>query len=158
MSKHIERVQPGEKIFDWLLLLLSIGILFEAFRIDGGLKLNSAGSFPVGLGLVMLASSLAILFSHRYKRRAEHLHNAAEEFRAFISDHFKPYIVVFSVAAILYLAAIVWFSFYLSTAVFLATMFIFLRRGKIISSLVITALATGVIYALFTLVFRVYLP
>ncbi|MGR4070180.1 tripartite tricarboxylate transporter TctB family protein [Halomonas sp. LR3S48] len=158
MSKKIERVQAGEKVFDWLLLLLSIGVLVEAYRIDGGLRLNSAGSFPVGLALVMLASSLAILFSHRYKRRDEQIGGARQELRAFFHEHFQPHIVVFSVAAVIYLAAIVWASFYVSTSIFLAAMFIYLRQGKVVSSLLITAVALVIIYVLFTVVFRVYLP
>lgn len=158
MSKKIERVQAGEKVFDWLLLLLSIGVLVEAYRIDGGLRLNSAGSFPVGLALVMLASSLAILFSHRYKRRDERIHSAMQEFREFFHEHFQPHIVVFSVGAMIYLAAIVWASFYVSTFIFLAAMFIYLRQGKVVSSLIIAAVALAIIYVLFTVVFRVYLP
>lgn len=158
MSKKIERVQAGEKVFDWLLLLLSIGVLVEAYRIDGGLRLNSAGSFPVGLALVMLASSLAILASHRYKRRDERIHSALHEFQVFLHDHFRPHIVVFSIAAVIYLAAIVWASFYVSTFLFLAAMFIYLRQGRVISSLIITAVALAIIYVLFTVVFRVYLP
>ncbi|WP_010627486.1 tripartite tricarboxylate transporter TctB family protein [Halomonas sp. KM-1] len=158
MSKKIERVQAGEKVFDWLLLLLSIGVLIEAYRIDGGLRLNSAGSFPVGLALVMLVSSLALIVSHRYKRRDESIKSALQEFQVFLSDHFRPHIVVFSIAAIIYLAAIVWASFYISTFIFLAAMFIYFRQGRVVSSLIITTAAIAVIYVLFTVVFRVYLP
>ncbi|GHE22185.1 tripartite tricarboxylate transporter TctB family protein [Halomonas urumqiensis] len=158
MSKKIERVQAGEKVFDWLLLLFSIGLLFEAYRIDGGLLANSAGSFPMGLALVMLAASAAILASHRYKRRDPRIRSAFHEFQVFLSEHFKIHIVVFTVVAVLYLAAINWASFYISTAVFLAAMFIYFRQGKVVSSLIITAAAIAVIYVLFTMVFRVYLP
>ncbi|MCE8026293.1 tripartite tricarboxylate transporter TctB family protein [Billgrantia aerodenitrificans] len=158
MSKKIERVQAGEKVFDWLLLLLSIGVLIEAYRIDGGLRLNSAGSFPVGLALVMLVSSLALIVSHRYKRRDESIKSALQECQVFLSDHFRSHIVVFSIAAIIYLAAIVWASFYISTFIFLAAMFIYFRQGRVVSSLIITTVAIAVIYVLFTVVFRVYLP
>ncbi|NIC36179.1 tripartite tricarboxylate transporter TctB family protein [Halomonas desiderata] len=158
MSKKIERVQAGEKVFDWLLLLLSIGVLIEAYRIDGGLRLNSAGSFPVGLALVMLVSALALIVSHRYKRRDERIHSALHELQVFLHEHFKPHIVVFSVGAVIYLAAIVWASFYVSTFIFLAAMFIYFRQGRVVSSLIITTAAIAVIYVLFTVVFRVYLP
>lgn len=158
MSKKIERVQAGEKAFDWLLMLFSIGVLIEAFRIDGELRLNAAGSFPVGLALVMLASSVAILFSHRHKRRDPRIRSARHEAEVFLHEHFQPHIVIFSVVAVLYLAAIVWASFYVSTFVFLAALFIYFRQGKFISSLIITSAAIAVIYGLFTMVFRVYLP
>ncbi|MBB3331676.1 hypothetical protein BDK63_002560 [Halomonas campaniensis] len=158
MSKKIEQTQAGEKVFDWLLLLFSVGVLVEAFRIDGGLRLNSAGSFPVGLALVMLASSIAILFSHRRKRRDPRIRSALHECQVFLHEHFQPHIVVFSVVSVIYLAAIIWASFYISTFIFLAAMFIYYRQGRIISSLIITSLAIAVIYVLFTMVFRVYLP
>ncbi|WP_302140493.1 tripartite tricarboxylate transporter TctB family protein [Halomonas alkalicola] len=158
MSKKIERVQAGEKVFDWLLLLFSVGVFFEAFRIDGGLRLNSAGSFPVGLALVMLASSGAILFSHRRKQRDPRIRSALHEIQVFLNEHFQPHIVVFSIVSVIYLAAIIWASFYVSTFIFLAAMFIYYRQGKIISSLIIASLAIAVIYVLFTMVFRVYLP
>ncbi|MDQ7734606.1 tripartite tricarboxylate transporter TctB family protein [Halomonas sp. SpR1] len=158
MTKKIERVRAGEKVFDWLLLLFSVGVLYEAYRIDNGVQLNSAGSFPVGLALIMLASSIAILFSHRRKQRDPQIRSAAQEFKVFLNEHFKPHIVVFSIVSILYLVAIVWTSFYISTFIFLAAMFIYYRQGKVISSLVIASLAIAVIYVLFTIVFRVYLP
>ena len=158
MTKQVERVQAGEKVFDWLLLLFSIGVLLEAYRIDGGLRLNSAGSFPIGLALIMLVSSLAIIISHRRKQRDPTIPNATQEFKVFLHEHFKPHIVVFSLVSMLYLVAIVWTSFYVSTFIFLAALFIYYRQGKIISSLVIASLAIAVIYVLFTMVFRVYLP
>ncbi|WP_111414974.1 tripartite tricarboxylate transporter TctB family protein [Billgrantia lactosivorans] len=158
MSKKIERVQAGEKVFDWLLLLLSIGVLVEAYRIDGIPGLNSPGSFPVGLALIMLASSLVILFSHRRKRRDPQIRGALHEFQVFWSEHFQPHIVVFTLVSVAYLTAIVWVSFYLSTFLFLSVMFIYYRNGRILSSLLLSGLAIAVIYVLFTLVFRVYLP
>ena len=158
MTKPIERIQAGEKVFDWLLLLFSIGVLYEAYRIDGGLRLNSAGSFPIGLAIIMLVSSLAILFSHRRKQRDPQILSAGQEFKVFLHEHFKPPIVVFTLVSMLYLAAIMWTSFYISTFIFLAAMFIYYRQGKIISSLMIASLAIAVIYVLFTIVFRVYLP
>lgn len=158
MSQKFERVQAGEKVFDWLLLLFSIGLLFEAYRIDGIPSLNSPGTFPVGLGLVMLASSVVILISHRRKRRDPRIRNALHEAQVFLYEHFQPHIVVFTCLAVAYLAAIVWASFYVSTYLFLAVTFIYFRQGKVVSSLIISAVAIAVIYVLFTLVFRVYLP
>ncbi|WP_280547724.1 MULTISPECIES: tripartite tricarboxylate transporter TctB family protein [unclassified Halomonas] len=158
MSQKFERVQAGEKVFDWLLLLFSIGVLFEAYRIDGIPGLNSPGTFPVGLALVMLASSVVILVSHRHKRRDPRIRNAFHEAQVFLNEHFQPHIVVFTFLAVAYLAAIVWASFYVSTYLFLAVTFIYFRQGKVVSSLIISAVAIAVIYALFTLVFRVYLP
>ncbi|GEN22884.1 tripartite tricarboxylate transporter TctB family protein [Halomonas cupida] len=159
MNDNRERVKPGEKVFDWLLLLFSGGLLYEASRIDGILpSLNSPGSFPVGLAVIMIVASLIILFSHRYKRRDPELTTAGDEFKAFLAEHFQPHIIVFSVFSIAYLVAISWLSFYISTFIFLAIMFMYYRGGKVVSSLVISGVSIAIIYVLFTLVFRVYLP
>lgn len=158
MSKKIEPVQAGEKVFDWLLLLLSAGVCYEAFRIDDGLRLNAAGSFPMALAIIMLASSVVILVSHRRKARDPKITSAAQELKVFLAEHFKPPIVAFSVAAIAYLIAINWISFYVSTFCFLLAMFTYYRKGRFVSSLLITAVTIAVIYVLFTMVFRVYLP
>ncbi|ALM53920.1 tripartite tricarboxylate transporter TctB family protein [Halomonas huangheensis] len=158
MKDRYERVQPGEKVFDWLLLLFSGGLLYEAWRVDGIPSLNSPGTFPVGLALIMIAACLVILFSHRRKRRAPELTTAGDELKAFVAEHFQPHIIVFSVISIIYLVAISWLSFYLSTFIFLAAMFIYYRGGKVLSSLIISSVSIAIIYVLFTLVFRVYLP
>ncbi|QJQ94177.1 MULTISPECIES: tripartite tricarboxylate transporter TctB family protein [Halomonadaceae] len=158
MNKRFERVQAGEKLFDWLLCLFSIGVLIEAYRIDGAFRLNSGGSFPTGLALIMLAASAVILVSHRRKRRDPEITSFTQETKVFLKEHFKPHIVVFSLVSMAYLAAINWFSFFVSTFIFLAVLFIYYRGGKILSSLVITGVAIAVIYVLFTMVFRVYLP
>ncbi|MCJ8284482.1 MULTISPECIES: tripartite tricarboxylate transporter TctB family protein [unclassified Halomonas] len=157
-TQEFEVVKPGEKVFDWLLLLFSLAFLYEAYRIDGIPSLNSPGSFPIGLGLIMLASSVVILVSHRRKRRPQELGSAGDELKAFVGEHFKAHIVVFSLIAITYLFAIAWISFYVSTFIFLALMFIYFRGGKVVSSLIISGVSIAIIYALFTLVFRVYLP
>ncbi|MCA0975817.1 tripartite tricarboxylate transporter TctB family protein [Halomonas denitrificans] len=154
----VEIVKPGEKCFDWLLLIFSLAFLYEAYQIDGIPSLNSPGSFPIGLGLIMLASSVVILISHRRKRRAPELTSSLQEFKAFLAEHFKPHIVVFSVISVVYLIAIDSIHFYISTFLFLSAMFIYYRGGKVVSSLVIAGVSIAIIYALFTLVFRVYLP
>ncbi|MGQ7248756.1 tripartite tricarboxylate transporter TctB family protein [Halomonas sp. V046] len=158
MNQDYEIVKPGEKVFDWLLLLFSCAFLYEAYQINGIPSLNSAGSFPMGLGLIMFASSVVILVSHRRKRRAPELGSHGDELKAFLAEHFQPHIIAFSLISIVYLIAIAWVSFYASTFVFLAVMFIYYRNGKVLSSLIISAAAVAIIYVLFTLVFRVYLP
>lgn len=158
MNQDYEIVKPGEKVFDWLLLLFSFAFLYEAYQIDGIPSLNSAGSFPMGLGLIMLASSAVILVSHRRKRRDPEIHSHTEELKIFLAEHFQPHIIAFSLISIVYLVAIAWVSFYVSTFVFLSVMFIYYRSGKVFSSLIISGAAIAIIYVLFTLVFRVYLP
>ncbi|MFC3283333.1 tripartite tricarboxylate transporter TctB family protein [Litchfieldella rifensis] len=157
MSKKPEKLQAGERAFDWLLLIFSLVVFYQAYQISGFSSINSAGAFPVGLSLIMIASSIAVLAGHRRKTRPE-TRGPLDELAIFLRTHFPTNVLVFCVLAIAYLAAIQPFSFFVSTFVFLAAAFIYLRQGKVVSSLIISALSIAVIYGLFTVVFRVYLP
>lgn len=157
MSKKPEKLQPGERAFDWLLLIFSAAVFYQAYQISGFSSINSAGAFPIGLALIMIVSSIAVLAGHRRKAKPD-VRGPLDELMSFLRTHFPPNVLVFCVLAIAYLAAIQPFSFFISTFVFLAVAFIYLRQGKIVSSLVTSAFAIAVIYGLFTVVFRVYLP
>lgn len=157
MNKKPDKLQMGERAFDWLLLIFSLAVFYQAYKITGFSSINSAGAFPIGLSLIMIASSITVLLSHRRKVKPD-TRGALDELMHFLSLHFPNHIVVFSILAIAYLIAIEPASFYLSTFVFLTLTTSFLRQGNIISSIVISAFTIGVIYVLFTLVFRVYLP
>lgn len=157
MSKKPDKLQLGERAFDWLLLIFSLAVFYQAYQITGFSSINSAGAFPIGLSLVLIGSSIAVLAGHRRKERPD-TRGVLDEFTSFLRVHFPLPIVVFSVLAIAYLIAIEPASFYLSTFLFLALATIYLRQGKFLSSVIISAFAIGVIYVLFTVVFRVYLP
>ncbi|GGX99500.1 hypothetical protein GCM10007160_29010 [Litchfieldella qijiaojingensis] len=157
MSKKPERLQAGERAFDWLLLLFSGAVFYQAYQITGFSSINSAGAFPIGLSLIMIASSIAVLVNHRRKEKPN-TRGPLDELTSFLRQHFPINVLVFCALAVAYLAAIQPFSFFVSTFAFLALTFIYLRQGKIVSSLIISAVAIAVIYVLFTLVFRVYLP
>jgi hypothetical protein len=157
MSHKPPQLQAGERAFDWLLLVFSLAVFYQAYRITGFSSINSAGAFPIGLSLIMIGSSIAVLAGHRRKAHPD-THGPFDELTRFLRQHFPPVVLAFCALAIVYLAQIRPLGFLPSTFAFLALSFIFLRRGKIASSLIISALAIAVIYGLFTLVFRVYLP
>lgn len=157
MSNKPDKLQAGERAFDWLLLIFSLAVFYQAYQITGFSSINSAGAFPIGLSLIMIASSVAVLVGHHRKARPD-TRGPLHELIVFLNEHFPPVVLTFSALAIVYLAVIRPLGFFPSTFIFLALAFIFLRRGKIVSSLVISAFAIAVIYGLFTLVFRVYLP
>ena len=64
MSNH-PPLKAGERAFNVLLLLLSLGVLYEAYRITGFDLPNSAGAFPLLLGVIMVASMIAIIWGQR---------------------------------------------------------------------------------------------
>ncbi|PAU74904.1 tripartite tricarboxylate transporter TctB family protein [Halomonas salipaludis] len=157
MDNKPDKLQVGERVFDWLLLLFSGAVFYHAYQITGFSSINSAGAFPIGLSLILIASSIAVLAGHRRKQRPD-TQGALDEFKAFLRQHFPFNVLVFSALAVAYLIAIEPASFFLSTFVFLVLAMIFLRRGKAVTSLLTATGAIAVIYVLFTVVFRVYLP
>lgn len=152
-----QQLKAGERVFNVLLLLFSLGVLYEAYQISGFESLNSPGAFPIMLGLIMLGSMLAILWGQRRHPKPD-THGALAEARQFLHEHFPLTIVVFSALAIGYLALLQPLGFIIATALFLFVSQLYLRRGRLLSAAIITVVATAVIYALFKLLFQVYLP
>ncbi|MBZ9566291.1 tripartite tricarboxylate transporter TctB family protein [Modicisalibacter tunisiensis] len=156
MSNH-PPLKAGERAFNALLLLLSVGVLYEAYQIAGFDLPNSAGAFPILLGVIMIGSMIAILWGQRHHPKPD-TRGVLDEARQFIHEHFPLTIVVFSAMAIAYLLLLRPLGFIIATALFLFVSQVYLRRGRFLAALIITAVATGVIYALFKLLFQVYLP
>nr|CDQ34120.1 Tripartite tricarboxylate transporter TctB family protein [Virgibacillus halodenitrificans] len=156
MSNH-PSLKAGERAFNVLLLLLSLGVLYEAYRITGFDLPNSAGAFPLLLGAIMIASMVVILWGQR-RHTGPGTQGALDEARHFFREHFPLAIIVFSAMAIGYLFLLTFLGFISATAIFLFVSQVYLRRGHLLTSSIVTAVATGIIYALFKLLFQVYLP
>ncbi|MEC9483194.1 MAG: tripartite tricarboxylate transporter TctB family protein [Halomonas sp.] len=158
MNNHT-RLQPGERLFSSLLLLLSLGIIYEAYRISGAgfESIDSPGAFPIGLGVIMAVSMLVILVGQFRKARPES-QGALDEARLFLHEHFPLPIVLFSAMAIGYLFLLEPLGFVISTLIFLFVAMVYLRHGRFVSSAIIATASTATIYALFKLLFQVYLP
>jgi hypothetical protein len=147
----------GERTFAALLVVASIGIAYQAYLIAGFSSINSAGAFPLGVSMVLLLSSLAIVLDLRNKKRPN-THGWVDSFKQFSKEHFPKRTLIFGALAIAYLASIQWISFYASTFLFLVLSIVYLRNGRIVGALTIAAALILMIYLLFTLAFSVYLP
>lgn len=154
--KPQKHVPVGERTFCVLLLIFSVAVLYQAYMISGFSSISSAGAFPLGISAVLLVSALRILYELRGKARFQD--GWAASFKQFNHAHFPRHIVVFTVLAVIYLIAIQWASFYISTFAFLMFSIVYLRRGKVLSALLASTLSVVSIYLLFTLAFSVYLP
>ncbi|WIX33421.1 tripartite tricarboxylate transporter TctB family protein [Salinicola sp. JS01] len=154
---HPPSLKAGERAFNLLLLLLSGGVFYEAYRISGFELPNSAGAFPLLLGAIMIVTMLSILLGQRHHSRPA-AGGAFGELRQFLATHFPLPVVLFSLLAVGYLLALPALGFITATALFLLIAQLCLRRGHWISAVLVTVLITAVIYALFTLLFQVYLP
>ena len=149
-------VPVGERTFCVLLLIFSVAVLYQAYLISGFSSISSPGAFPLGVSVVMLIAALRVLHELRGKPRQEQ--GWAASARRFRHEHLPRHIVVFTLLAAAYLAAIQWLSFYVSTFAFLMITIVYLRRGKVLSALLASGLSILAIYLLFTLAFSVYLP
>jgi putative tricarboxylic transport membrane protein len=158
MSKQ-PKLQPGERAFNLLLLLFSLGIFYEAYRISGpGFEsISSPGAFPIGLGIVLLLS-MVVIIAGQFRKPKPDTQGALDEARQFLKVHFPLPIVVFSALAIGYLLLLESLGFIISTLIFLFASMVYLRHGRFVSSAIIAALSIAIIYLLFTMLFQVYLP
>lgn len=152
-----EKMLVGERTFCALLLAFTLVIIYLAYEISGLSSVNSPGAFPLGVGLVMLASIIKIGFELLNKAKPDS-NGWGDSLRLFFAEHFPKRTLIFLGLAVAYLAAIQWASFYVSTFVFLVLSIVYLRNGRVAGAMLVAAILLAVIYLLFTLAFSVYLP
>lgn len=152
-----EKMLVGERTFCALLLAFSLAIFYLAHQISGFSSTNSPGAFPMGVSLVMILSAVKIAFELTGKARPDCncLFDAA---RKFCVQHFPKRTIVFGLLAVVYLVAIQWASFYVSTFLFLVLAIVYLRGGRVLNAVCVAVLLLFIIYLLFSLAFSVYLP
>jgi len=151
-DKIIQR--PGERILLWFLLAFSIFVLIQALRIPHLENLSSSGAFPIFIALILIGSSLRILWKNRSRYNAL---NLGEEVR--LARPFALPGVVVGYAAILLLYTLLTspLHFVPSSYLFLVGSFLFLKGTTLKKSFLIAALTLAVIYVLFQTIFKVIL-
>ena len=152
-----DKMLVGERTFCVLLLLASLVVFYLAYQISGFSSINSPGAFPLGVALVMILSAgkIAVELIGKAKPDCSGWLDAFQQFR---NTHFPRRTLVFGLLAVAYLAAIQWVSFYVSTFLFLVLSIVYLRGGRVLNAILITAVLLVLIYLLFSLAFSVYLP
>ena len=151
-----KKVPVGEPTFCVLLVIFSLAVLYQAYRISGFSSISSPGAFPLGVAAVLLIAALRVLWELRGK--PTHGEGWAASAKRFSHEHFPRHIVVFTLLSVAYLAVIQWASFYISTFAFLVLAIVYLRRGRVLPALMASGISVLAIYLLFTLAFSVYLP
>ncbi|MCB5174174.1 tripartite tricarboxylate transporter TctB family protein [Microvirga lenta] len=149
--------QPGETIFAYLLLLFSLFVFWEAYKISGFSSASSAGVFPMCAAAVMLfASVLTIVRTQRataYQREP-----GLSKVRDFRNKIVPANIIVFVALLVAYTIALDAAGFLLSSFLFLFLSIAYLyRRGPLVA-LLIAAGGLVVIYVVFRMIFTVVLP
>ena len=150
-------LKAGERAFNILLLLLSISILVVAYRISGFESVRSPGAFPMFLGSLLVLSMVVIILGQRHHPRPKTTGNLGET-REFFRTHLPLRFIVFTLMTIGYLLLLTPLGFVLATLLFMFCASAYLFRGRWVMSALVTVGATAIIYALFTLLFQVYLP
>lgn len=153
MENKIEQ-RPGERILLWFLLAFSVFILILAYRIPHLENLSSSGAFPIFIALILIGSSLSILWKNRERYGALKL---GEEFRQAGYFAFPKIVPIYTGVLILYILLLYPLHFWLSSALFLIGSFILLKGAKVWKSLIITAGTLVAVYLVFQYVFKVIL-
>ncbi|MFC4354321.1 tripartite tricarboxylate transporter TctB family protein [Chryseomicrobium palamuruense] len=138
------------------LLFFIIGVLFftEALKISDSAYGSSVGPkiFPMGLGIALIALSI-LLIIESFKKKAEA--KASEE--SLSSPQYKRFFIILG-AAITYVVLLEPLGYLITTFAFLFVTFQTLERGKWLSSLIIAAAFSGVIYFGFVYILGGSLP
>jgi len=146
--------RPGERILLWFLFGFSIFVLVQALRIPHLENLSSSGAFPIFIGLILIGSSLRVLWKNRERYAALKL---GEEFRQTGTFVFPKIVTIYTAVLILYILLLYPLHFWVSSALFLMTSFIVLKGTSIWRSLMIVAGTLIAVYLVFQYVFKVIL-
>lgn len=154
MSDQQPGRQPGELAFSLLLLVASLFLAWQAWRIAGFASLSSAGVMPMLATGTMAVSGLVIM-GQTARRRAAAGHGGA---RRFLAEVTPPRLALFAGMIVLYMLALEPAGFLLSSFVFLFAGMAFLHRRSLVVSLVVSATSLALIWFVFRHVFAVVLP
>jgi putative tricarboxylic transport membrane protein len=155
---HIKRRRPaGEIGFTILLLALSAFMLWTAYGISHFESLTSAGAFPMVATGVMLLTGIANVVHALREQPTER--QPGESLWAKFGRELTPLVLVaFAAAILVYMLALEWTGFVLSSYVFLVVSMWLLGSRRLVLNLVVSALSLAAIYIVFQTVFSVVLP
>lgn len=154
MSTDITTIpkKPGETIFGFLMLGLSLFLFWQAYEISGFNSLSSPGALPLATSALMVISSAIALVDDFRRPDGDHP-----------LRHFFRQILPLSVA--LMIGIILLFAVMLETVGFIITAFVFLvasiqllHHRSFATSLLVATVALVFIYLIFRIIFVVVLP
>lgn len=142
------RKRRGEDLFGLIMVVISVGIFWQAYSIAGFSALSSPGAFPMAAAAMMVAGALTVAYSN--------LKNAAPRDDA----------PILPMTVALFTALVIGYAVLLSPLGFLPASFLFLLAGMRLlypragwlRSGIIALGALILIYVIFRLVFQVVLP
>lgn len=144
--------KPGETGFNILLLLGSIFLFYQAYKIAGFSALSSPGAIPMAASAIMVISACIIVVKDLARPKAE---GGA---KAFFTQILPFTIAVMCGLIILFAVVLQKLGFVLTGLVFLWVSIWFLQKRNPLSAALIALLCVVIIYVLFRLIFQVILP
>ena len=148
-----KKLRPGEKVFSVILIIFSAILFFESYKISGFSGLTTSGAMPMFASTLMFISSIFI-FLETLKKDSKNKFNLLK-----VTQYLLPKQLIFFVSLVLiYVLAIPYFGFTLSSGTFLIISILNLWNKGFVWSLGVSALSIAVIYFLFRIIFQVILP
>lgn len=152
MQLHTQHTQnkPGETLFGFLMLAVSIGLLWQSYSISGFDALSSPGTFPMAASAVMVITACIICFQNV---------KLSTPATASFSEIILPKIVAVMIGMVFVFAVLIDSAGFILTAlVFLFSAIKVLHRSSVKRTLLLTLLILVLIYVVFRLIFKVVLP
>lgn len=150
-------IRKGQLIFQAVLLVISLILFWEAFKIEGVGSISGSGIFPMAAAVALIASLVVRLVADVRALRKEQAEGRVLE-EGFFADVLPLRVLLFIALAILFIIAMGQFGFWVPTGIFLAVTFAWLYTRNPLKVALITASAVAFIYVVFAFVFKVYLP
>ena len=148
-----KKLRPGEKVFSVILIIFSAILFFESYKISGFSGLTTSGAMPMFASTLMFIASIFI-FLETLKKDPKNKFNLLK-----VTQYLLPKQLIFFVSLVLiYVLAIPYFGFTLSSGTFLIISILNLWNKGIVWSLGVSVFSIAVIYFLFRIVFQVILP
>ncbi|SBS36293.1 Tripartite tricarboxylate transporter TctB family protein [Marinomonas spartinae] len=142
--------KPGEVVFSLLLVVFSLFVFWQAYKIAGFSSMSSAGAFPMAASFAMLLSSCFIFVKTLRTPKAQGM-------RFFY--HCLPPVVAFIMAIILIYAVLLnSVGFTLTSFAFLFICIQTLHRRSPFYTFALSLITLIVVYIVFRLIFQVVLP
>lgn len=145
--------RPGERIFLWVLIVISILVLVYSLQIPHK-DLSGPGVFPIFIGAILLVSALRVLWANRNIYRSLPL---GQELRQAADFTFPRTVTVFAVILILYILLLQPLHFIASSYLFLVGSFIFLKGTTVVRAFLTGVGFLALIYFIFQYIFKVVL-
>lgn len=144
--------KPGETGFNILLLLGSVFLFYQAYKIAGFSALSSPGAIPMAASAIMVISACIIVAKEFSRPKAE---GGA---KAFFTQILPFTIAVMCGLIILFAVVLQKVGFVLTGIGFLFASIWFLQKRGPLHAALIAVLSVVIIYVLFRLIFQVILP